>query len=351
VSESFTDFYSDNRAPVCPEILNAIAAVNRGPVPSYGEDAWTQRLDEVLSEFFDTEVRAFTVATGTAANALSLAALAPAQGDIFTYEDAHIVHDECGAPDFFSGALLVRLPGKHAKLTPDTLVTALEKHPLETRYGRIGALSITQLTELGTAYTPGEIAALSEVAHARGLGVFMDGARLANAIVFLDCQPSDVTWRAGVDVLSFGATKNGALAAEVVVFFDLALVRDFDVKRKQAGHVMAKSRYAAAQFLAYIESQAWRRNAAQANALARQLARSYKSLLLHPVEGNEVFLCLGEERKRCLRAQGIDFHDWGAPGGGQARFVMSWDQSESDVARLCATLDECSRRISTKAAR
>jgi threonine aldolase len=166
----------------------------------------------------------------------------------------------------------------------------------------------------------------------------MDGARFANALAFLDCHPGDVTWRAGVDVLSFGATKNGALAAEAVVFFDKALVRDFELRRKQSGHLLSKSRYVSAQLLAYIESNLWRRNAERANSFAQQLARAAGGLLMHPVEANELFLALGKERKQTLRNAGFEFYDWGADSTGETRFVVSWDQREEDVLALCAAL-------------
>jgi threonine aldolase len=337
-------FFSDNTATACPEILAAIAEANRGFVKAYGDDPWTQRLDEVLSAFFGTDVRAFAVATGTAANSLSLATLSPPYGAIFAEEEAHIAVDECGAPGFVSGgAQLMLLKGVHGKVTPDAFREALVSHPVSVHTVQPAALSLTQATELGTAYRPAEIAALSALAHERGLKVHMDGARFANAVGFLDCHPGDVTWRAGVDVLSFGATKNGALAAEAVVFFDRALVRDFELRRKRAGHLLSKSRYVSAQLLAYVESGVWRRNAERANRLAQKVGRAGGSFLMHPVEANEVFLQLGDERKQALRQAGFEFYDWGADTSGQARIVVSWDQPEEDVIRLCEALQTLNR--------
>jgi threonine aldolase len=191
---------------------------------------------------------------------------------------------------------------------------------------------------LGTAYRPDEIAAISKLARERGLSVQMDGARFANAVAFLDCHPGDVTWRAGVDVLSFGATKNGALAAEAVVFFNRERVRDFEFRRKRAGHLISKSRFVAAQLLAYVETGVWQRNARRANAFAQQIGRAAGTTLMHPVEANEVFARLGEERKAGLRAAGFGFYDWGPARSGEARFVASWDQREDDVAALCKAL-------------
>lgn len=332
-------FLSDNTSPAAPEIMAAIAAANHGYAKAYGEDPWSERLDEVLGRFFGARVRAFAVATGTAANSLALATLAPPYGALFAHEEAHIAVDECGAPGFFcGGAQLALLPGEHGRLAAGTLRRALEAHPVSVHSVQPAAVSITQATECGTTYAPGQIAELAGIAHAHGLKLHMDGARFANALVHLGCEPGQVTWRAGVDVLSFGATKNGALGAEAVVFFDTDLVRDFELRRKRAGHLLSKSRYVTAQLCAYVESGLWERNARHANRLARRIAIAADTLLLHPVEANEVFLTLGEARKARLREQGFAFYDWGATDSGQARFVVSWDQAEDEVAALCAAL-------------
>ena len=331
-------FLSDNTGTVCPEILAALEAANHGLAAPYGEDEWTGRLDATLSGFFGTEVRAFAVLTGTAANALALATVTPPYGAIFTHENAHIVTDECGAPGFFSGgAQLALLPGEHGRLAPEALTAALAI-PVDLHRVQPAALSLTQPTEAGSVYRPREIAQLAAAARARGLKVHMDGARLANALAFLDCHPADITWRAGIDVLSFGATKNGALAAEAVVFFDVALVRDFELRRKRAGQLLSKSRYVAAQLLAYVESGVWRRNALRTNMLARRIAHAAGAAVLHPVEANEVFLRLGIVRRRALRDAGFEFYDSGIESAGEARFVVAWDQPESDVQALCAAL-------------
>jgi len=332
-------FYSDNTATACPEILAAITAANQGLAVAYGDDPWTQRLDAVLGGFFGAEVRVFAVATGTAANSLSLATVCPPYGAIYAHEEAHIATDECGAPGFFSGgAQLALLRGEHGKLLPGTFAAALSARPVDVHSVQPAALSLTQATELGTVYQPAEIAALSTLAHGRGLKVHLDGARFANALAFLDCEPADVTWRAGVDVLSFGATKNGALAAEAVVFFDPGLVRDFELRRKRAGHLLSKSRYVAAQLLAYVENGVWKRNAERTNRLAQDIGRAAGASLLHPVQANEVFVKLGVQRRQALRAAGFEFYDWGAESAGDARFVVSWDQPDGDVPALCAAL-------------
>ncbi|HEV3182835.1 MAG TPA: beta-eliminating lyase-related protein [Steroidobacteraceae bacterium] len=331
-------FLSDNTSTTCPEILEALQAANRGLAAPYGEDEWTARLDGALSAFFGTEVRAFAVLTGTAANALALATLSPPYGAIFAHDEAHIANDECGAPGFFSGgAQLALLPGKHGRLSPETLGVALSR-PVDLHRVQPAALSLTQATELGTTYRPDEVARLAALAHERGLRVHMDGARLANALVFLGCHPGDITWRAGVEVLSFGATKNGALGAEAVVFFDHSLVRDFELRRKRAGHLLSKSRYVAAQLLAYVESGVWKRNAERTNAQARRIGQAAGAALLHPVEANEVFVSLGVPRRRALREAGFEFYDLGAESAGAARFVVSWDQPAADVTALCEAL-------------
>lgn len=336
-------FFSDNTAPICPEVFEALSVANHGLERAYGDDPWTQRLSDVLGEFFGRKLKAYAVATGTAANSLSLAVLSPPYGAIFAHQEGHIVRDECGAPEHATGgARVVPLPGEHGKLTPTVLEAALEESPVSVHTFQPAAVSITQATELGTSYRPQELAQLAEAAHRRGLKVHLDGARFANAAVFLGCHPAEITWRAGVDVLSFGATKNGALAAEAVVFFEPALAQDFELRRKRAGHLLSKSRFVSAQLNAYVETGAWKRNAERANGLAQRIGRAAGSRLLEPVEANEVFVRLGAAGKASLRARSFEFYDWGAIAHGEARFVVSWNQPESDVNALCAALGEIS---------
>ena len=342
-------FLSDNTAGASAEITDAILAVNRGREPPYGDDPWSKRLDQVFGEFFDTEVRVFTVATGTAANALALATVTPPYGAIFAHEEAHVIRDEGGAPEFFcGGARLITIPGRHGKVTAENLTRALDSNPPTVHTVQPAAVTLTQASEFGTVYRLAEIAALAEIAHARRLAVHMDGARFANAVVTLDCHPSATTWRAGVDVLSFGATKNGALGAEAVVFFDLKRASDFELRRKSAGHLLSKSRYVAAQLLAYIESGLWRRNAERTNELAQRIGAAAAERLLGPVEANEVFIELDEEEKRKLRHAGFEFSDWGAERSSATRFVVSWDQPEEDVRALCAALSRPGARLSRR---
>jgi threonine aldolase len=333
-------FFSDNTGTACPEIMAALVEANHGLVPAYGNDPWTDRLDECLGAYFGAPVRAFALSTGTAANSLSLATLTPSYGVVLAHEEAHIANDECGAPGFFSGgAQLALIQAPDGKVTPAALAAALDAHPVSVHTTQPTVLALSQATELGTTYRPEELGALCKLAHARGLKVQMDGARFANSVAFLDCHPGDITWRAGIDVLSFGATKNGALTAEAVVFFNLDVVRDFELRRKQSGHLLSKSRYVSAQLLAYVESGVWLRNARRANRLAQKIGGAAGELLMHPVEANEVFLALGQERRQRLRQQGFEFYDWHGASTGQTRFVVSWEQHEEDVSALCAALE------------
>jgi threonine aldolase len=334
-------FQSDNTSPAAPEMLAALAASNDGYAAAYGDDQWSQQLDATFGRFFGKAVRVYPVATGTAANAIALAAMTPPYGAVFCHREAHIVRDECGAPEFMSGgARLVLVDGQLGKLTPSALATALDDNPRSVHSPQAACVSISQATECGTTYSPTEIAAVSAIARQRGLALHMDGARFANSLCFLDCHPGDITWRAGVDVLSFGATKNGALGAEAVVFFDPARVADFELRRKRSGHLVSKTRYLSAQLLAYLQDDLWHRHAEHANRLAAQLAGSAGDVLLYPVQANEVFVQLDSARLARLREMGFQFYDWGAVDSGAARFVVSWNQSAEDVASLCAALTD-----------
>ena len=332
-------FKSDNTAPVAPQILAAIAAANDGFARGYGDDPWSQRLDARFSKLFERDVRVFPLVTGTAANTLALSTLVPPYGAILVHEEGHIVRDECGAPEFMTGgARLMLMQGPGAKVTPEAMAALLAANPASVHTVQPRALSLTQATEFGTVYTPGELQTITTLARRRGLVVHMDGARFANAVASLGCSPAEVTWRAGIDVLSFGATKNGALTAEAVVFFDPVQAADFEFRRKRAGHLLSKMRFVSAQLLAYLEDDLWLRLAARANGLAARLGRAAAGRLLHPVEANEVFVRLGEHHIAALRALGFDFYDWGAEGSGEARLVVSWNQPEDDVDALCAAL-------------
>ena len=331
-------FFSDNATPLCPPVMAAIAAADRED-HGYDGDQWSARLDAAFSDLFEVPVSALWVATGTAANSIALACLCPPYGGILCHDEAHIVVDECGAPGFFThGASLMPLPGEGAKLTPDVVAERLAAVRPDVHQVPARAISITNATEYGRVYTPDEVAALSTIARAHGLGFHMDGARFANAVAFLGCAPADVTWRAGVDALSFGCVKNGGMVGEALLFFGPERERraaEVTRWRKRSGHLFSKGRYLAAQILAMIEDGLWLANASAANAAAQALAGAAAGRLLHPVEANELFLRLSAPEAASLRAQGFDFYDWGA---GAARIVTNWSQDADSVAPLADAL-------------
>lgn len=328
-------FISDNAAAAHPKVLEAIAASNRLDAP-YDGDEWSQRLDDAFSELFETEVRALWVSTGTAANCLALAALCPSYRGIVCHRDAHIEVDEAGAPGFFTGgAKLILLDGEGAKITPETVAAACDGIRKDVHQVQPAAISITNATEYGLVYHAGEVAALGKVAKERGLAFHMDGARLANALATTGESPADVTWRAGVDTLSFGFTKNGGLNAEALILFRTDLADEVEVRRKRSGHLLSKGRMLAAQILAMVEGDLWLDNARSANAAARALAEAAADRLVYPVEANEIILKATDEECARLHAQGFDFYEWGP---GQIRLVTSWDSDAQAVDRLAAAI-------------
>jgi len=328
-------FFSDNAAPVSPAVMAAIAAADHVDT-AYDGDTLSRGLDAAFSALFETQVAVLWVATGTAANSLALAALCPPHGAVVTHREAHIQVDECGAPEFFThGAKLLLAEGEGAKLTPDAVTAVIDAIRVDVHRAQPAALSITNATEYGLVYTPDEVAALGALARARGLGFHMDGARFANAVAHLGCHPADVTWRAGVDVLSFGFVKNGGMSAEALVFFKPELAAATHYRRKRAGHLLSKGRYLAAQLHAMLKDDLWIANARAANDGAARLAAAAGDRLVYPVEANEVFLRLTPQEAAALRAQGFDFYDW-APG--EARLVTAWSQPEAEIAALAAAI-------------
>lgn len=328
-------FFSDNAAPACQPVLDAIVAANQIDT-AYDGDRWSGALDARFSKLFETDVRVVWVATGTAANALALAAMCPPHGGVLCHAQAHIQNDECGAPEFYThGAKLMPVEGPGAKISPAQVTAALDAVSPGIHWVQPRALSITNATEYGEAYTPQEVAALGAICAERGLGFHMDGARFANAIVHLGCSPADVTWRAGVEALSFGFTKNGGMGAEALVFFKRELADVALWRRKRAGHLLSKGRYLAAQMLALLENDIWLENARAANAGARLLAEAAGDRLIHPVEANEVFLRVTASEAASLRALGFDFYDW-APG--EARLVTSWNQDVEAIRPLAQAI-------------
>ena len=329
-------FFSDNAAPACPEVMAALHDANRIDT-AYDGDEWSRRLDGVFSDLFGTEVAALWVATGTAANALALAALCPPHGSIVCHRDAHIQNDECGAPEFYThGAKLLLAEGTGAKLTPETVGALLDGVRNDVHQTQPHTLSITNATEYGLVYSADETAALGELARARGLPFHVDGARFANAVVRTGASPAELSWKAGADALSFGFTKNGGMSADMLIFFKPELKAAALYRRKRAGHLLSKGRFLAAQVLAMLEDDVWLRNARAANAAAARLADAAgPERLLLPVEANELFIRATPAEAQRLRDQGFDFYDWGP---GEARLVTSWDTDSVAVDKLAVAI-------------
>ncbi|WP_070158177.1 threonine aldolase family protein [Sphingobium phenoxybenzoativorans] len=324
-------FFSDNAAPVSPAVMTAIMAADTLDT-AYDGDAWSGRLDAAFSALFETEVSAIWVPTGTAANCLALATLCPPFGGVLCHEEAHVEMDEAGAPEFFThGAKLMAVPGEGAKVTPDVLRAKMATIRDDVHQVQAHALTITNATEYGLVYTPAEVAALGDLCRERNIGFHMDGARFANAVASLGCSPADLTWRAGVDALSFGFTKNGGMSAEALVFFRPGLVDQAKRRRKRAGHLLSKGRYLAAQLLALIADDLWLKNGEAANAAARRVADAAGDRCLHPVQANEIFIRVTAAEAASLRALGYDFYDWGE---GAARLVTAWHHRAEDVQPL-----------------
>ena len=341
MGNSVNNFASDNVSCACSEVMEALARANTGTTPSYGEDPWTTGLCARLSEIFETPVTAFPVTTGTAANALALSALTPSFGKIFCHELSHINTDECGAPEMFTGgAKLIDMRGTDGRISADTLEQAIYGRG-NVHHAQPSAVSITQACESGTVYPLDEIRAITSVARAHQLPVHMDGARFANALVTLGITPAQMTWQAGIDVLSFGGTKNGCLAAEVVIFFKPELVGDFPFLQKRAGQLLSKSRFISAQFEGYLADDVWLRNARQANTMAQRLSRGLDALpgieLAYPTQSNEVFVRMPRSLIKALAQQGIKVNDEELDGKAM-RFVTAWDTSEAEVDDLLMAL-------------
>jgi threonine aldolase len=338
------NFASDNAYGAMPEILAGLAAANAGVARSYGDDEITARLRVRLREIFEHEVFVYPVVTGTAANALALATLVPPHGAIICHAESHIAVDECGAPEFFThGAKLVTVAGEDGKLSPEGIEQALAHFQKGfVHHAQPAAISLTQASERGTVYSLAELGAICDIARRHDLKLHCDGARFANALVHLGCSPADASWRAGVDALSFGATKNGALAAEAVIFFHRNDAADFEYRRKKSGHLLSKMRFLSAQLESYLQEDRWLKAAARANALAQKLAAALPQIpgaaLAHPVEANAVFAFLPDETVARLRKAGAVFYDWTPPQNGKTliRLVLSFATPEDAIDRFIA---------------
>lgn len=330
-----TRFFSDNAATVHPVVMEALAAANHVDT-AYDGDALSQSLDAAFSDLFETDCEVVWIPTGTAANSIILAHFVRPWQGILCYEEAHIEVDECGAPTFYSGgAKLMPLPGRGAKIDTEALKARIAGIRRDVHQVQPAAVSITNATEYGLAWRADEVGAISEITKGAGMKLHMDGARFANAVAFLGCAPADVTWRAGVDALSFGFTKNGAMMAEAIVFFGGSGGAGVRELKKRGGHLLSKGRFVAAQIRAMLKDDIWLANARAANAGAAKLAAACGNRLMYPVEANELFVRLTAEEAAKLRGAGFDFYDWGE---GAARLVVSWDQDAEAVAPLAAAI-------------
>ena len=345
-------FASDNWAGAHPSVNERLSKESTRFAAAYGTSALDKAIEVRFNEVFEREVAVFFVATGTAANSLSLASIARPGGLTFCHTEAHIIEDECGAPDFFSGMRMVGVDGPEGKMLPENLVERIGRYPQDAvHHGRAAAVSMTQATEVGTIYSLDEISAISDIAKANGLPLHMDGARFANALVSLGCSPAEMTWKRGVDVLSFGGTKNGCWCAEAIVFFDPDLAKDFAFLRKRTAQLFSKSRFIAAQFEAYLQDDLWLDLARHANAMADRLrsgiAHASGAKLAWSTTSNEVFAVVAKTAIEKAREGGAQFYDWPVADSakhlvgadeGLIRLVTSFATSDTDVDDLLACL-------------
>jgi threonine aldolase len=340
------NFRSDNETPAAPAIMEAMTRANRGTAHAYAEDVWFEKLDEAFSERFETEVQVVPMATGTVCNAIALACVTPPWGSVFCHRNAHIYCDESGAPEFFGNGLrLVPVEGADGKLPQRALEAAIQASEGHGVHSYVpAAVSVTQSTESGTVYQPDEIRAISEVAAAREMPVHLDGARFANAVASTGASPAELSWRAGVNLMSFGASKNGCLAAEALLLFGHPELREHAERlRKRSGHLLSKMRYVSAQLLACLEDDLWIHLANHANRQAAKFAAAVKehasAEIEFPVEANEVFLRWSQAGFKALEDAGVEFLMW--PGRDDlARFVFAHSTDEKATDKLCKTLNK-----------
>jgi len=334
-------FASDNVAGACPEVLDAIIKANDGDSTPYGNDQISTELQDKFSEIFEKEVIVFPTASGTAANALALATMTPSFGNVYCHKLSHINTDECGAPEFYTGGgKLVTLNGVKGKITAEELDQVISGKGI-VHHTQPSSVSITQVCETGEVYQLDEIKKISEVTHKHNLSIHMDGARFANALVSLNATPAEMTWKSGIDVLSFGATKNGCIAAEAIIFFKKDLVGNVAFLMKRAGHLLSKMRFVSAQLDAYISNDVWLRNARHANKMGKKLSDGLKDHsdinLAYPTEANEVFATFPRNKIDHLNSEGykINEDEW---DGKAVRLVAAWNTQDADVDHLLGAL-------------
>lgn len=335
------NFVSDNHSGVCPEVWQAMEKANHNHMDAYGRDRYTTKVCDLFREVFETDCEVFLVFNGTAANALALSSMCRSYHGILTHRLSHVETDECGAPEFFSGgAKVVSIDGEQGKVLPESVKSVVQKRP-DVHFPKVNALSITQATEVGTVYNQGQLIELSELAESMNLSIHMDGARFANAVVTLDCLPKDITWKAGVDVLSFGGTKNGMAIGEAVIVFNKDLAKEFDYRLKQAGQLSSKMRYLSAPWLGMLRDDVWLNNARRSNTAAQRLKAGLTSLgldVLFPVEANSVFAKLEDRLIAGMMYRGWKFVHFVAAGG--CRIMCSWDTTTEDVDAFVADMKE-----------
>ncbi len=334
-------FASDNYSGICPEAWSAMSEANHGHATAYGDDAWTQRASDLFRDLFETDCEVFFAFNGTAANSLALASLCQSYHSVICTQSAHVETDECGAPEFFSiGSKLLTAPTADGKLTPAAIRT-LATSRADIHFPKPKAVTITQSTETGRVYSVDEVQALSNTCRDLKLHLHMDGARFSNAVISAGCTPAEMTWKAGVEVLCFGGTKNGMAIGEAIVFFDGQLATDFDYRCKQAGQLASKMRFLSSPWVGMLESGAWKRNAEHANTCAKYLCKAIQGLqraeVMFPVEANAVFLLSSEDRLQALRDRGWRFYTF---IGGGARFMFAWDTDLARVDQLAKDIRE-----------
>jgi threonine aldolase len=339
---SKNQFASDNYAGICPEAWQALQEADVGYATSYGDDPWTARACDTLRNFFETDCDVYFVFNGTAANSLALASLCQSYHSVICHDTAHIETDECGASEFFSnGTKLLTVGGADGKVDLCEVEHTVKKRS-DIHYPKPQVLSITQTTELGTLYTPEELVAIHGLTKRLKLKLHMDGARFANAVAALQIHPKELTWRAGVDVLTFGGTKSGMPMGEAVVFFDKSLAAEFDYRCKQAGQLASKMRYLSAPWYGLLKDDAMLRHAGHANACAQELSAKLSTVpgvrLVHPTEANAVFVELPEMTIAALRRRGWVFYTF--IGSGHCRFMCSWATTDEDISSLVYDIQE-----------
>ena len=330
------NFLSDNQSTVFSEIIQYLQTINKDSSSSYGNDPITNKAQKLVSDFFEKQVEIRYVSSGTASNSISLSTICPPYGGIICSSDSHLDGDECGAPEFFTGgAKLIKIHTSNGIISPQKLKNKINSFGLHGIHEvKLSVLDITQISELGTIYTIDKLKELTDIAHKNNLLIHMDGARFANACASLNCKPSEISWKSGIDIMSLGATKNGAMACELIVIFNKDITDDIDRRQKRAGHLWSKNRYMSAQIIKWIEDDRWFKAAKKANNFAKQIhdiLSSNKNIKIpFAVEGNMVFAEISANLQKYLLENKVKFNKW-PKGKNLTRFVASWDTKESEI--------------------